>query len=380
MDSRAMDGHVLNSSNSILDAAGGHSFVMNGVLAFAATHLAWLTDSTETKNLAYYHRGIALKGLHEAIGNFSREISSSPFADDQTLISAIDGLQRLLHRLAQHASMVGPLQELLDFAHVVKSCSATMQCEAIFTKLQPMRARLFWTPVTLLSVDNIRAIDLVLLAQLYSVALAVDISLPELRGAALGSLTAKRIDDIDKRLRYDSVLQPQSTTELGLAGIEEAMQFPRSLAARYRRETSTIPSPAQRQQLGHQSPYGVHRSSISTPGTPGFPPGTPLGFPVGFGSAFPTAINRSAEDLSTPASPYLRYGTPTSRRQSQLNKASPNLCEEGSFDDHSDRGYSFHGESPAYSSSFHEDDLITAFRGHSPASHSGEFVAPLMWA
>lgn len=75
-----MDGHVLNSSNSILDAAGGHSFVMNGVLAFAATHLAWLTDSTETKNLAYYHRGIALKGLHEAIGNFSRESSDAILA------------------------------------------------------------------------------------------------------------------------------------------------------------------------------------------------------------------------------------------------------------------------------------------------------------
>lgn len=71
---------VLTASNSILDAADGFSFVMSGVLSFAATHLAWLTESTETKNLAYYHRGVALKGLHDAIGHFSRESSDAILA------------------------------------------------------------------------------------------------------------------------------------------------------------------------------------------------------------------------------------------------------------------------------------------------------------
>lgn len=420
---------------SILDAADGHSFVMNGVLAFAATHLAWLTDSTETKNLAYHHRGVALKGLHDAIGNFSREssdailaasillswqtsdwsgwaslmqgistifssmttwfdtsvfasfiethpgfflprplVSSSPFTDDQTLISAIDGLQRLLHRLAQHAAVARPLQELLDFAHAVKSCSATMQCEAIFTRLQPMRARLFWAPVSLLSVDSIGAIDLVLLAQLYTVALAVDISLPELRGAALGSLTARCIDDIDQCLRYDFLSQLQSTTVLGPAGIEEAMLFPRSLAARYRHDTLSAPSQAPGQKAGHQSLYDIARASVSTLDTPGFPLDSQLGFPVSFGTGFPLSISRSAENLNTPASPYPHYGTPASRRQSYFIDASPNPWEEISFDRRSDRGYSFRGGSPAYSSSFHEDDLSTGFPGHSPASYPGEHM------
>lgn len=53
---------------------------MSGVLAFAATHLAWLTESMETKNLAYHHRGVALKGLHNAIGNFSRGNSDAVLA------------------------------------------------------------------------------------------------------------------------------------------------------------------------------------------------------------------------------------------------------------------------------------------------------------
>ena len=69
-----------NGSISFLDAALGHDFVMSSILAFSATHLAWLTNVTETKNLAYYHRGVALKGLHGAIGNFSRENSDAVLA------------------------------------------------------------------------------------------------------------------------------------------------------------------------------------------------------------------------------------------------------------------------------------------------------------
>lgn len=69
-----------NQCNSFLNAADGFGFAMSAVLAFAATHLAWLTHSIETKNLAYHHRGIALKGLHEAIGQFSHESSDAILA------------------------------------------------------------------------------------------------------------------------------------------------------------------------------------------------------------------------------------------------------------------------------------------------------------
>jgi hypothetical protein len=53
---------------------------MNALLALSATHLAWLTDCPLTANMAYEHRGIALKGLHEAIGNFSRQNSDAVLA------------------------------------------------------------------------------------------------------------------------------------------------------------------------------------------------------------------------------------------------------------------------------------------------------------
>lgn len=53
---------------------------MNALLALSATHLAWLTECPLTANMAYEHRGIALKGLHEAIGSFSRENSDAVLA------------------------------------------------------------------------------------------------------------------------------------------------------------------------------------------------------------------------------------------------------------------------------------------------------------
>lgn len=46
---------------------------MSSILTLSASHLAWITRNQETKQLAYHHRGIAIKGLHKAIGTFSKE-------------------------------------------------------------------------------------------------------------------------------------------------------------------------------------------------------------------------------------------------------------------------------------------------------------------
>ena len=70
----------LTLCTSFLDAAIGYDFVMSSILAFSATSLGYMTNSTETKNLAYYHGGVALKGLHGAIGRFSRENSDAVLA------------------------------------------------------------------------------------------------------------------------------------------------------------------------------------------------------------------------------------------------------------------------------------------------------------
>ncbi|KAK2678231.1 Zn(2)-C6 fungal-type DNA-binding domain superfamily [Fusarium oxysporum f. sp. vasinfectum] len=55
-------------------------YVMHALLAFSAMHIAFLTDCPLVGSMAYEHRGIALKGLQEAIGSFSRETSDAILA------------------------------------------------------------------------------------------------------------------------------------------------------------------------------------------------------------------------------------------------------------------------------------------------------------
>lgn len=65
---------------SFLKIGSDYAFVMHALLALSATHLAWLTDCPLTSTMAYEHRGTALKGLHEAIGAFSRQNSDAVLA------------------------------------------------------------------------------------------------------------------------------------------------------------------------------------------------------------------------------------------------------------------------------------------------------------
>ncbi|KAG5997310.1 hypothetical protein E4U54_002386, partial [Claviceps lovelessii] len=55
-------------------------YVMHALLAFSAMHIAFLTDCPLVGSMAFEHRGIALSGLHEAIGTFSRETSDAVLA------------------------------------------------------------------------------------------------------------------------------------------------------------------------------------------------------------------------------------------------------------------------------------------------------------
>ncbi|EXJ92048.1 hypothetical protein A1O3_00598 [Capronia epimyces CBS 606.96] len=59
---------------------------MSALLALSASHLAWQTNNRDTDNLAQYHRGVALKGLHEAIGRFSRD-NSEPILAASIMLS-----------------------------------------------------------------------------------------------------------------------------------------------------------------------------------------------------------------------------------------------------------------------------------------------------
>ena len=58
---------------------------MHSILAFSASHLAWISQSTETRNLAFHHAGIALKGLHDGISSFAKMNSDAVLASSLLL-------------------------------------------------------------------------------------------------------------------------------------------------------------------------------------------------------------------------------------------------------------------------------------------------------
>ena len=299
--------------------------------------------------------------------------------DDESLYLAISTIQRLFSRLPKAHPLSRRLKEILDFTQEIQTCSATMRSEQLFEKLQPLRAWLFWMPVTLIQVDEIDSSEMILLAQLYTVALAIDSSIPELGGAALGSLTMSAIQNIDDKIRHSQNTSYGDSPES--ADLDEMMQFSRLMLARYRLEEPGSHEMTQTQIRSSQSPYSFRHLSIgSLPSTPGFAPGTPAGYPQGasgFAGPFSVLPSHSLEDLSVPASPFLRYGSPTSRPHSQLPEASPRLSDV-SFEKRPSSLYSFKGDSPAYSPGYIDDEPVFTFGGHSPG-YAGGFVNPTIW-
>lgn len=71
---------LTNLPPSLLRIGATTPYVMHSLLAFSAMHIAFLTDCPLVGSMAYEHKGIALKGLQEAIGSFSRETSDAILA------------------------------------------------------------------------------------------------------------------------------------------------------------------------------------------------------------------------------------------------------------------------------------------------------------
>ncbi|KAL2053164.1 hypothetical protein ABVK25_006489 [Lepraria finkii] len=424
-----------------LEVAVTHDFVMSSILALSATHLAWLTNSVETWNLAYYHRSVANNGTKRAIGNFSNEnsdailaasillswqssdweewtlllngISSvvssmdpwkgtsrfaiyieenpsffSPksmpatalFGDDQSTVQALNALYRLSIRLPTVHPLAQRLREILNWAHNFQACSTSMQSHQLFEKLQPLRQWLFWMPVTLVKNNDMSISAMVLLAQLYTLALAIDSSIPELSGAALGSLTVHAIEQIDIKLRHK-----QSYTfgiEMSQPEMDDLMQFTRLTATQNRLASESVSAQIKLEDMGARSPgiqahpphspYGFRPASIgSQPGTPDWPPQ--------WSSTPPMLASHSFEDLSHPPSPFLQYSGSISPGHSQIadSLSGPNRL---SFDNRSLPGheYSLRGDSPTYSPAAcspgfttDQDEESWAWGGPSPAYSQG---------
>lgn len=316
--------------------------------------------------------------------SFFSGVAQSITYDDQSVFLATNALQELSARLQNVHPVARQVQGILDFAHDFPSWSTSMQSEQIFDKLQPLRAWLFWLPVNLVKNNDMSSAAMVLLAQLHTLALAIDAALPELCGAALGSLTVKATEQIDAKLRSKvAVVMP---SEMSPAELDTLMHFARLMSARNQLQDAVDQDISNRRGQRQQSPYSFHRLSIgSQPGTPNYPP--PLS--PALSHVMPMLANPSFEELTFPPSPFLhysnpQYSNPSSRRTSQLLEPSPRISEH-SFDNRSLSAFSHQGDSPSYSPAYSPaayspvflpdmpDDETWSFGGDSP-DYIGGFV------
>lgn len=69
-----------HAHTSIIGIGATNAYVMHALLAFSASHMTYLNECPIVGIIADEHRVIALKGLQEAIGTFSRATSDAILA------------------------------------------------------------------------------------------------------------------------------------------------------------------------------------------------------------------------------------------------------------------------------------------------------------
>ncbi|KAK0516859.1 hypothetical protein JMJ35_000014 [Cladonia borealis] len=90
--------------------------------------------------------------------------------------------------------------DILSWAQGFRACSTSMQSKQLFDRLQPLQQWLFWMPVMLVKANDMGSSAMILLAQLHQLAMAIDSSILELSGAALGALTIHATQQVDARM------------------------------------------------------------------------------------------------------------------------------------------------------------------------------------
>ena len=77
--------------NRFYHLASASPFLMDALYSFSANHLAWKLQSAELRQQSMQFGGMALRGLHEAIGNFSRANADATLATSLIMSSqAVD--------------------------------------------------------------------------------------------------------------------------------------------------------------------------------------------------------------------------------------------------------------------------------------------------
>lgn len=313
-----------------LSLASSYPFVMHALHSFSANQMAWTTQSADIRQLSIEHGGIALRGLHEAIGNFSKSNSdgvlsaslvlvchatdwrswSSLEAGIQSVCTAMEPwkneslfsdmitrtvcqkameagsesvmpdhqerfviLQNVAIPLQQLLSLLGeqPLErswidQLLNYISRLQACEPAVTPEEQFSHSYVLRKWLYWVPVQLLQSQTAEGPTLLVLAHLYAMALALTPLFPAVGSTFYAALVTRPLEELLQRM---TPLQSQGSYNQHSFEISALMRFPTEALASFReRNPWTRPHTPIIQQAGYGDGvnFNIDSTSYVSPG------------------------------------------------------------------------------------------------------------------
>ncbi|KAJ5094888.1 C6 transcription factor rosa-like protein [Penicillium argentinense] len=242
-------------------------FVMSSLLAFSASHMAWITRNTDTSDLMLQYKGFALNGLRRSLHKFSESISEAVLAASILLLwqanewqewvslqcgitSVLKAMSPAIKRRSELAMFLdqqnsnkhgysleifcgsGPtildtltadlldmeyslahqlhgsyISELLQFIQNIQCGGPFADIEEAFDRLRPLKTWLLWLPPALFA-EQEEVSALIILSQYYTAAVAITSTFhfPDLEDLYLGSLSLSPLAFVQEILRVRVIM------------------------------------------------------------------------------------------------------------------------------------------------------------------------------
>ncbi|OKL63614.1 hypothetical protein UA08_01014 [Talaromyces atroroseus] len=237
--------------------------------------------------------------------------------------STIVDLHRSQERLSHISEFHDTITELIDYVKLVRNELPMQSQKAAFTRLQTLRAWIFWLPTKLLRGGEGDLVALSVLAHVYSTALVLEPFFPSIEGSYIGCMTLSLIQNIDSILLSRKSSFPLSHITQLAAGLMDA---PRHNFNDYKSHTQYA---HQMQHMSHvvptpPSPYHQFHDFSSSFVTSG------ASYTPAMLSSFPLATTAAA---ATTTSPF--QASPTYRSSGNFSNVymSPSIHASEYYDD-----------------------------------------------
>ncbi len=259
------------------------------------------------------------------------------------------------------------IKELMSFVRSLRSFLPIPTPAQQFDLLHPLRAWLFWLPISFLQRPQRDASMLVVLAHFYAAALAMGPVFPDIGAAYFGSMSISPIEEIMNCLTrmHDT---PTAVPEEDFNSPLQLMQFPLEMVADFRArmgwgQHSPLPYP---QMHLIQSPYSYPSVDLHTDTDPS-------DYPLDLGLPY----TPSREHSYVPSSPSIAGSEPLMRpRPSPLMVPHPATAHLGSHSPRSYPNFQLMGSMPPYA----DDDSSLAYSPTISEFSAGGYVPPALWA